>query len=101
MTTEQWARLVGAVLVTCTALSGAWWTVTRADEVMRNADRVPVLEQGHHAQETRISDLEGDAARTAQALEKVAQAQDKSAQRELEQTALMQQILVEVRRGRN
>ncbi len=98
---DRSTKIVGAVILSGSLFSGSWLAVTRADEVMRNSDRVPVLEQGHHAQETRIRDLEGDAARTNIALGKVLEQQDESARREQQQTVLMQQILREVRNGRN
>lgn len=92
-------KIAGAVMAVGAVVSAGWWAVTRADEVMRQADQVPVLEQGHFAQENRLRDLEGDAARTAQALEKVLKQQDQSATREQQQTVLMQEILREVRNG--
>lgn len=94
---DRTTKIGGAVILAGSLLSGCWWAVTRADEVMRNADRVPALQSGQAAHDTRIRDLEGDAARQARALEDI--------QREVkvtnqQQMAMLREILEEVRDGR-
>lgn len=91
---ERATKTGGAVLLAASMLSGCWWAVTRADEVMRHADQVPALSAGHAAQETRLRDLEGDAARQARALEQI---QVELRERDRQQMAVLREILTEVR----
>jgi hypothetical protein len=97
----RWKPIVAALVMLCVAI---WGAVTWADDKLRKVEQVPGIAQtqGEHGQ--RIRDLENDATRHAQAVEAIQQEIKASnlarSQDSADQTELMRQILMEVRRAR-
>ncbi|WP_420465634.1 hypothetical protein [Panacagrimonas sp.] len=99
---ERWKLISGAVVGILAAL---WLIVGWAQDTARGAANGDEAHAHNRVQDRRIHDLEGDAARTNVALGKVIAKQDELAEqaeeRAEQQTVLLQQILREVRNGRN
>lgn len=99
---NRWKLLSSSVVGVLAAL---WLIVGWAQDTARKADHGDQAHTHNRVQDQRIHDLEGDAARTNAALGKVIIKQDELAEqaevRAAEQTALLQQILREVRSVRN
>lgn len=92
---EHWKVLATAL---ATGLGLLWVIVTKADEVIRHSEQVPLVAKTQHEHGVRLNDLEREDVRTARVIE---QLQNELDTHNRQQMALMQEILREVRRARN
>ena len=96
MSLDRTAKIGAVLTLAGTLATTAWFAVTRADEVIRHADQVPDIKARQSDHDSRIRDLEGDAARQALALEEI-QREVKATNQQ--QMAMLREILEEVRDG--
>ena len=92
---DHWKVVVTGLV---TILGLVWVIVTKADEVIRHADQVPLVAKTQQEHAVRLTDLEREDIRAAKLMEQLKAEQDTHNR---QQMALMQEILREVRRGKN